>query len=301
MLEQLGYSFAATAQGGGGEETLTTLANIDLEANAINAIDLSEAVSTHLSGDGIATLESTGDALGGPAYRFQHATNSDAYSCFRNWDLASGNTFGFRRMAIRFEMQVGSTWGLESDPCKLMIVNMETTLGAGTTSRPMLYLDGSVGDNEDAFKPAGSAGLGLAQGTNKRYSPTATVDYMEGTTPFFFGETTGTWDGRPIVGADEWVSISYYMNSQAETDWPDGRLWMKVTRQNGTVLANYSFPFNLDPAAVANDYFSVLDVLGGYYNLAATTQSSTNYLKIAYPTFQANANAPLEPRTGFVS
>ncbi len=73
---------------------------------------------------------------------------------------------------------------------------------------------------------------------------------------------------------------------------------MKVTRRNREVLANFSHPYNIDVLAKTDDFIALLDILGGYYNAAANAQEATNFLRIAYPTFQANA--PLEPRIGFV-
>lgn len=288
-------------EGGGGGETLTTYKNRDLALYPINAFDASQDIPLYVSSGSTATYEATASRLGGSSRKFTPPTDAGGgYSGYGQFDLNRVGAFAFQRMAIRFEMQVGASYGSRNtgDAVKLLIINMTETLGGDTTTRPMLYLDSSPG--EEIGLPANYVMLALAQGTNKRYSATATVDYPDGTTPFFFGPTAATWNGRPVVGASEWVSVSYYMNSQAEAGYPNGRLWMKVTRQNGEVLANFSHAYNIDANANADDFIAMLDILGGYYNYAADAQEATNFLRIAYPTFQANADAPLEPRAGFV-
>ena len=294
------FTTAVSGGGGGGSETLTSYANRDLALYPINAFDESQAIPLFVTGGSTATYETTGSRLGGPDRKFTPPTIDGAYSGYGQFDLNRAASFAFRRMAIRFEMQIGATYGSRNtgDAVKLLIINMTDTLGGNTTTRPMLYLDARPGD--ETGLPANYIMLALAQGTTKRYSATATVSYPDGTTPFFFGPMATTWNGRPVVGASEWVSVSYYMNSQAEAGYPNGRLWMKVTRQNGDVLANFSHAYNIDAGANPDDFVAMLDILGGYYNFAASAQEATNFLRIAYPAFQANANAPLEPRTGFV-
>lgn len=281
---------------------IVNYSGLDLETGGLQEINEISAIPTFLTLGSTATRENTGDKLGGPCRKFTPPTGAGGYSGYGQFILNKAGTFGFRRMAMRFEMQIGATWGTRNvgDAVKLLIINMTDTLGGNTTTRPMLYLDSRPGDGADGTKPTSLIGLGLAQGTNKRYSATATVDYMDGSTPFFFGPTSGTWDGRPVVGADEWVSISYYMNSQAEAGWPNGRLWMKVTRQDGTVLADFSHSYTIG-ANSPDDFIAVMDILGGYFNFAATAQEPTNYIRIAHPSFLSNANAPLGPRTGFVT
>jgi hypothetical protein len=283
-----------------GDETLTTYVNRDLALYPINAFDESQTIPLFLTGGSTAAYEATGSRLGGPCRKFTPPTSAGSYSGYGQFDLNRAATFAFRRMAIRFEMQIGATYGSNNngDAVKLLIINMTDTLGGATTTRPMLYLDSRPAD--ETGLPVNYVMLALAQGTNRRYSAIATVDYPDGTTPFFFGPTATTWNGRPVVGASEWVSVSYYINSQAEAGYPNGRLWMKVTRQNGDVLANFSHAYNIDAAANPDDFIAMLDILGGYYNFGANAQEATNFLRIAYPTFQANANVPLEPRTGFV-
>ena len=293
-------TFTTASSGGGGGETLTTYANRDLELYPINAFDESQAIPLFVTdGPTFIAYEATGNRLGGPCRKFTPPTSIGAYSGYGQFDLNKAGSFAFRRMAMRFEMQIGASYGSNNngDAVKLLIINMTDTLGGATTTRPMLYLDARPGD--ETGLPANYVMLALAQGTTKRYSATASVSYPDGTTPFFFGPSATTWNGRPVVGAAEWVSVSYYMNSQAEAGYPNGRLWMKVTRQNGNVLADFSHAYNIDAGANADDFIAVLDILGGYYNFAANVQEATNFLRIAYPTFQANANAPLEPRTGF--
>lgn len=293
-------TFATAASGGASGETLTSYANRDLGLYPINAFDESQPTPLFVTGGSTVTYEATANRLGGPDRKFTPPTSDGAYSGYGQFDLNGAGTFGFRRMAIRFEMQIGATYGSNNirDAVKLLIINMTDTLGGATTTRPMLYLDSRRDEPEmqDNYVM-----LALAQGTTRRYSASVTSVFPDGTTPFFFGPTaTTTLSGRPVVGAAEWVSVSYYMNSQAETGYPNGRLWMKVTRQNGAVLADFSHAYNIDAAANPDDFIAVLDILGGYYNFAANAQEATNFLRIAYPTFQANANAPLEPRTGFV-
>ena len=293
-------TFTTAVSGGGGGETLTSYANRNLALYPINAFDESQTIPVFVTGGSTVTYEATGSRLGGPARKFTPPTIDGAYSGYGQFDLNSAGTFGFRRLAIRFEMQIGASYGSNNtgDAVKLLIINMTGTLGGDTTTRPMLYLDPRPGD--ETGLPANYVMLALAQGTTKRYSATATVSYPDGTTPFFFGPVATIWNSRPVVGASEWVSVSYYMNSQAEVSYPNGRLWMKVTRQNGEVLADFSHAYNIDAAANSDAFIAVLDILGGYYNFSASTQEASNFLKIAYPTFQANADAPLEPRTGFV-
>ncbi len=294
------FTTAVSGGGGGGGETLTSYANRNLALYPINAFDESQTIPLFLTGGSTATYEATGSRLGGPCRKFTPPTSAGTYSGYGQFDLNAAANFAFRRMAIRFEMQIGATYGSNNsgDAVKLLIINMTDMLGGATTTRPMLYLESRPAD--ETGLPVNYVMLALAQGTTKRYSATATVSYPDGTTPFFFGPTATTWNGRPVVGASEWVSVSYYMNSQAEAGFPNGKLWMKVTRQNGQVLADFSHAYNIDAAANPDDFIAVLDILGGYYNFAANTQEATNFLRIAYPTFQANANAPLEPRTGFV-
>lgn len=294
------FTTSISGGGSGGGETLTSYANRDLELYPINAFDESQAIPLFLTGGATAIYEASGSRLGGPCRKFTPPTSAGTYSGYGQFDLSRAASFAFRRMAIRFEMQIGASYGSNNigDAVKLLIINMTDTLGGATTTRPMLYLDARPGD--ETGLPANYVMLALAQGTTKRYSATATVSYPDGTTPFFFGPTATTWNGRPVVGASEWVSVSYYINSQSEVGYPNGRLWMKVTRQNGEVLADFSHAYNIDANANPDDFIAVLDILGGYYNFAANAQEATNFLRIAYPTFQANANAPLEPRAGFV-
>lgn len=282
-------------------EFLVPYSSFDLQSVAIQVVDEAQPTPTFLSFGAAVSYEATGNRLGGPCRKFLPPTADGGYSGYGQFQLNRNGAFGFQRMALRFEMQVGATWGTNNagDAVKLLIVNMTDTLGGNATTRPMLYLDSRPGDGADGLKPLVYVGLGLAQGTNKRYSATAQVDYMDGTTPFFFGPAAGVWNGRPIVGANEWVSISYYMSSVAEAGFQNGRLWMTVTRQSGAILAGFSFPYTIGANNPA-DYFATMDILGGYFNFATVQQANVdNYIKIAHPTFQAGATAPLPPRFGF--
>lgn len=280
----------------GPDEQVGSWAGLDLIAYPIYRIDMSvQDYSQWMTVGATHTYEPTSAWDGGPCARVTPCTGDGGYSsvCHKS-DLHQSGALEIRQLNIRYEFFAGDTWASNHDTsdCKFTIVHAGPTNEPSADHRPIMNFQ----------TPNGSVvNMAVAAGTLKQFNPNPPPDdYFNdgGNEEFYFGDTDGTYSGSPVVGAGTWVTIEMFMSAVAIPGYDNGRIAIRVTKRDGTVLTTLSIPWTYGGWSLG-DYINEVQVLTGYYNAPGNPSNVDNYFRIAGVTYAANQTDFLGPRAGF--
>ena len=284
---------SASAGGGDSGEVSTSWANFDLEENEINRLDFSAQDYPIWTPDNAThhTYRATGAWDGSPSARIL-APIIEQTACglggFDNlWKLG---TFPIRKLNIEFQFLAGPTlWqNWFGADWKFMIVHTWPSLIAdpdpGGGERPMMNFvryDGTESDHVQAWA--------VGAGTVKDFN-----DDM------YMGAQDGTWMSSPVYGPGEWFSVEFEVIPEVTAEAPNGRIRGVFTRRTGESYS-VTIPWNFDSNWTVDDYVHTVQLIGGFWNDAASSRDANTYYELANIRMAANRSGLLGPRTGFVT
>jgi hypothetical protein len=296
-----GASSGGTSGGGPLEgETIGSYAELDLQAHAVYTVDLG-------LGDYpvFLTESATADDEPGAGWNGEVAVHvtpplAGGYGALGSFgNLWKDGSFTIRKLNFRFEVQFGATFGEHwpNDDLKFVIVHTADSLGAETNERPMCNWANASAEG------SGILAWAVGAGTVKNFSPPGLEPAYSpsGNEEFYLGPSAGEFNGKRMVGPQEWISIEVEVIAEATTEAPEGRIRSVLTLRDGTELTELEIPWTYDSNWELPSFISEVQVIGGYYNTGTTAAAPDNFYRIAdHITFAANRPGLLGPRAGFV-
>ncbi|HEY3497055.1 MAG TPA: hypothetical protein VGK73_20290, partial [Polyangiaceae bacterium] len=199
-----------------------------------------------------------------------------------------------------FEVSFGGEFGTHwpNDDLKFIIVHTADTLGGDINERPMC--NWANASEEGSGILAWAVGAGTVKNFN-RTPPYEPAFSPSGNEDFYIGPSAGTFNGHPLLGPLEWISVEVEVIAEATSAAPEGRIRSVLTRRNGDVLTDLSIPWSYDSNWSLGRYISEVQVIGGYYNTGTRRAAPDNFYRIAdHIAFAANRDGLIGPRPGFV-
>jgi hypothetical protein len=293
----------AGASGGGplDGETIGGYGDLDLEENVVYTVDLGvRDYPVYLTENATAEYEPDAGWNGGPSVRVTPPL-AGGYGALGGFsDLWKGGTFTIRKLNFRFEVQFGAAFGEHwpDDDLKFVIVHTADALGAETNERPMCNWANASEEG------SGILAWAVGAGTVKNFSPPGFEPAYSpsGNEEFYIGPSAGTFNGKPVIGPEQWISIEVEIIAEATAEAPDGRIRSVLTLRDGTELTELEIPWSYDAHWELPSFISEVQVIGGYYNTGTTAAAPENFYRVAdHVTFAANRPGLLGPRAGFVA
>ncbi|MBX3190618.1 MAG: hypothetical protein KF819_26695 [Labilithrix sp.] len=288
-------------------------ANLNLQAHAIYSIDMAlmdYPQWTFAPDSGETRVHEVGTWWdGGDALRMHPPTVSERGSGIGAiTNLWRNATFAIRELNFRFEWQAGPEYCSRSQLTpKFVIAHSSPALDIGSPvrNRPMLYLP-QVNEADNAtLNRANTLTIVPAQGTVRSfsldpYSENGTY-YGNQVQPFYFANTDGTFNGRPVIGANQVITFEMRMLAIGTAAHPRGLIAVRTYLRNGAVYER-GCPWDWDAAATLNtSYLNEIQMFGGGYFNVGNPAHPNNYTRVGgLITLAANHGGWLGPRPGFV-
>jgi hypothetical protein len=291
-----------------------TYAGLNLQAHAIYSIDMAlkdyPQWTAHPTSGEVRVHETGTWWDGGDALRTHPPTEGDRGSGIGSIaNLWRNATFVIRELNFRFEWQAGPEFcsRTNSNLPKFVIAHSTRTLNpaADAVDRPMLYLAEMDSSDNPAFNRADTLALCPAQGTVRSFS----IDpYSENGTYYpnqvqslYFADNGGTFQGKPVVGSNQIVTIEMRMLCISTPTHPRGLIAVRTYLRNGQVFER-GCPWNWNTNSLLNvSYLYEIQMFGGGYYNRANVYHPNNYTRVGgLITLAANYGGWLGPRPGFV-
>jgi hypothetical protein len=211
---------------------------------------------------------------GGRFARLTPPTGSQTYSALGAFDLPHTKS-----LSIRFEMRTGPTWASGSaEMVDLKFLILMTQDG----KRPMMN-----------FKTVGRCAImAVGAGTVKQFNQTTREpDWhheLNHAKVYWCDRASDAPARKRVVLPGEWVSVIFHVSSGES-------IRGIISARDGSVLADWSIPWNYDSNWTRGSDINQLQVLGGYWNGHGNSAPGT-YLDIAGVSFETGNRAPLRAR-----
>lgn len=297
-----------THSSSGGGLVLTSWANLNLAANPINGINFAAQDYPVWTPDNATyhTYIAGGAWDGSPAVRIRGSQVAETACGTGNWvNLWRNGSLAIRRLNFRFQARFGATMiqNWRGGDWKWIIIQTNPTLinspDPGGGERPMMHFAYNAETNTSGPHKLGWSVACSTVGNFNRTPPFTEAYWPSVNADAFLGAAAGTFNGKPVIGPNEWINFEMEAITQSTPAAPNGLIRGILTRRNGQRF-ELSIPWNYDDGWTVGDYIHGVQLIGGYFNQAVTASDANTYYELANLVFAANQTQELGPPDGFV-